>query len=112
MNLVYRRTEAEMPADPVEIVEAKEEGIKFHYLIQPIEVLAKDGKVSGLKCLKMELGEPDDSGRRRPVAIKGSEFVIEADAVVPAIGQICVVDCVLPPEGEAELTPLEDSGGG
>ncbi len=104
VNLVYRRTEAEMPADPVEIVEAKEEGIKFHYLIQPIEVLAKDGKVSGLKCLKMELGEPDDSGRRRPVAIKGSEFVIEADAVVPAIGQICVVDCVLPPEGEAELT--------
>ncbi len=52
----------------------------------------------------MELGEPDDSGRRRPVAIDGSEFVIEADAVVPAIGQICVVDCVLPDEGEAELT--------
>ena len=104
VNLVYRRTEAEMPADPVEIEEAKEEGVKFQYLIQPIEVLAKDHKVSGLKCLKMELGEPDDSGRRRPVPIEGSEFVIEADAVVPAIGQICVVDCVLPPEGEAELT--------
>ena len=104
VNLVYRRTEAEMPADPVEIEEAKEEGIKFHYLVQPIEILAKAGKVSGLKCLRMELGEPDDSGRRRPVPIKGSEFVLEADAVVPAIGQICVVDCVLPQEGEAEVT--------
>ena len=103
VNLIYRRTEAEMPADPVEIKEAKEEGIKFHYLVQPVEVLAREGKVSGLKCLRMELGEPDQSGRRRPVPMEGSEFTIEADAVVPAIGQVCVVDCVLPPE-EFELT--------
>lgn len=102
VNLIYRRTEAEMPADPVEIEEAKEEGIKFHYLVQPIKVLAKDGKVSGLECLRMKLGEPDDSGRRRPIPIEGSNFVVECDAMVPAIGQVCVVDCVLP-EGP-ELT--------
>lgn len=104
VNLVYRRTRAEMPADPVEIEEAHEEGVIFHYLIQPIEVMAENNKVTGLKCLKMELGEPDASGRRRPVPIEGSEFVIEADAVVPAIGQICVVDCVLPEASDAELT--------
>jgi len=103
VNLIYRRTRAEMPADPVEIEEAKEEGIKFHYLVQPVEVLAKEGRVTGLKCIRMELGEPDESGRRRPVPVEGSEFTIEADAVVPAIGQVCVVDCVLPPE-EYELT--------
>jgi formate dehydrogenase beta subunit len=100
VNLIYRRTEAEMPADPVEVEEAKEEGVKFHYLVQPIKVLAKDNKVSGLECLKMELGEPDESGRRRPVPVEGSNFVIECDAVVPAIGQICVVDCVLPEDTE------------
>ncbi|MCB2228128.1 MAG: FAD-dependent oxidoreductase [Desulfarculaceae bacterium] len=96
VHLLYRRTEAEMPADPVEIKEAKEEGVEFHYLIAPTKVLAENGKVSGLECLKMELGEPDASGRRRPVPVKGSEFVIECDAIIPAVGQICVVDCVLP----------------
>ena len=92
VNLLYRRTEAEMPADPQEIEEAKEEGVKFHYLIAPQKVLAEDGKVTGLECLRMELGEPDASGRRRPVPIEGSNFVIETDAIVPAIGQTCVVD--------------------
>jgi formate dehydrogenase beta subunit len=102
VNLIYRRTEAEMPADAVEIEEAKEEGVKFNFLVQPIKILAENGKVSGLECLKMKLGEPDDSGRRRPVPIEGSNFVIECDAMVPAIGQVCVVDRVLP-EG-AEIT--------
>jgi formate dehydrogenase beta subunit len=96
VNLIYRRTEAEMPADPVEIEEAKEEGIKFNFLVQPIKILAEKGKVSGLECLKMELGEPDDSGRRRPIPIEGSNFVIECDAMVPAIGQVVVVDRVVP----------------
>jgi len=96
VNLIYRRTEAEMPADPVEIEEAKEEGIKFHFLVQPIKILAEDGKVSGLECLKMELGEPDESGRRRPNPVEGSNFVIECDAMVPAIGQVCEVDSVMP----------------
>ena len=98
VNLLYRRTEAEMPADPQEIEEAKEEGVKFHYLVAPISIVHTDGKVSGLECQRMELGEPDASGRRRPVPVEGSEFVIECDAIIPAVGQICVVDCVLDDE--------------
>jgi formate dehydrogenase beta subunit len=86
VNLVYRRTKNEMPADDVEIHDAEEEQVKFHYLTQPIKILAKDGKVVGLECIKMELGEPDESGRRRPVPIEGSEFVLEVDTAVVAIG--------------------------
>jgi hypothetical protein len=56
VNLIYRRTEAEMPADPVEIEEAKEEGVKFHYLVLPVKILARDGRVSGIECIRMELG--------------------------------------------------------
>ena len=99
VNLLYRRTEAEMPADPQEIREAKEEGVKFHHLVAPVEIISKDNAVSGLKCRRMELGEPDASGRRRPVPVEGSDFVIDCDAIIPAVGQICVVDCVLPEEG-------------
>ena len=98
VNLLYRRTEAEMPADPQEIEEAKEEGVKFHYLVAPVSIRHTDGKVSGLECQRMELGEPDASGRRRPVPVEGSNFVIDCDAIIPAVGQICVVDCVLPEE--------------
>jgi formate dehydrogenase beta subunit len=103
VNLLYRRTEAEMPADRVEIEEAKEEGVRFHHLVAPVEILAEGDAVTGLKCRRMELGEPDESGRRRPVPIEGSEFVIDCDAVIPAVGQMCVVDCVLPEEDA--LTP-------
>lgn len=98
VNLLYRRTEAEMPADPLEIKEAKEEGVAFHYLVAPVKILSENNKVKGLQCLRMELGEPDKSGRRRPVPKEGSEFIIPCDAIIPAIGQICVVDCVLPEE--------------
>ncbi len=87
VNLVYRRTKAEMPADPAEIHDAEEEGVTFHYLCNPSRIIAKEGKVVALECIRMELGEPDKSGRRRPVPIPGSEFLIEADIVVPAIGQ-------------------------
>jgi formate dehydrogenase beta subunit len=87
VNLVYRRTKKEMPADRVEIHDAEEEGVKFHYLCNPVRIIAKDGKVVGMECIRMELGEPDESGRRRPVPIKGSEFFIEADIAIPAIGQ-------------------------
>jgi formate dehydrogenase beta subunit len=76
-----------MPADRVEIHDAEEEGVKFHYLCNPVRILARDGKVVGVECIRMELGEPDESGRRRPVPVKGSEFVIETDIVIPAIGQ-------------------------
>jgi formate dehydrogenase beta subunit len=104
VNLVYRRTIKEMPADPEEIKEAKEEGVQFHYQVQPVKILAQEGKVTGLECIRMELGEPDESGRRRPEPVEGSNFVLECDAIIPAIGQTCVVDCVLPDEQGVELT--------
>ncbi|MDP2954161.1 MAG: FAD-dependent oxidoreductase, partial [Chloroflexota bacterium] len=87
--IVYRRSKREMPADEEEIEAAEEEGVKIHYLAAPVRVLpfAKDGRVGGVECLRMELGEPDASGRKRPVPLKGSEFVVEADTVIPAIGQ-------------------------
>lgn len=84
--LVYRRTEAEMPARLEEIHHAKEEGIIFKELTLPTQYLGKDGWVAGMECIQMELGEPDESGRRSPVPIKGSEFVIDVDVVVVAIG--------------------------
>ena len=87
VNLIYRRTKNEMPADDVEIHDAEEEKVNFHYLTHPVKILAENGKVVGLRCVKMELGEPDESGRRRPQPIEGSEFVIDCDIVVPAIGQ-------------------------
>lgn len=87
VNLVYRRTKKEMPADPVEIHDAEEEGVTFHYLCNPTRIIEKEGKVVGVECIRMELGEPDKSGRRRPVPVEGSEFIIDADIVVPAIGQ-------------------------
>lgn len=86
--IIYRRSEAEMPARNEEIEHAKEEGIEFQLLINPTEILGNDeGYVTGMKLIKMELGEPDESGRRRPVAVEGSEYDIDLDAVVVAIGQ-------------------------
>jgi formate dehydrogenase beta subunit len=87
VNLVYRRTIAEMPADPAEIHDAEEEKVKFHYLCNPTKIIAPEGKVVGVECIRMELGEPDQSGRRRPVPVPGSEFLIETDILIPAIGQ-------------------------
>jgi glutamate synthase (NADPH) small chain len=85
--IVYRRGEAEMPARKAEVHHAKEEGIEFHLLCNPTEILADDkGSVTGIRCVRMELGEPDDSGRRRPVPVKGSEFVLDCEVVVVAIG--------------------------
>ena len=99
INLIYRRTEAEMPADPHEIREAKEEGVTFNVLMTPISILADEkGCVTGLECIKMELGEPDHSGRRRPVPVEGSEFVMPCDAVIPAIGQVCTLNTFLTDE--------------
>lgn len=85
--LVYRRSRAEMPARIEEVQHAEEEGIVFQMLTDPVAILAgENGWVRALRCLKMELGEPDSSGRRRPVPIKGSEFELECDVVVEAIG--------------------------
>jgi len=85
--IVYRRSEAEMPARKAEIHHAQEEGIEFHLLCNPVAILADDkGYVRGIRCVRMELGEPDSSGRRRPVPVKGSEFELACDVVVIAIG--------------------------
>ncbi|MEA1971640.1 MAG: NADPH-dependent glutamate synthase [Thermodesulfobacteriota bacterium] len=85
--IIYRRTEVEMPARAEEVHHAKEEGVQFKLLTNPIEYIAdENGWVTGMKCISMELGEPDDSGRRRPVPIKDSEFVIDVDTVVVAVG--------------------------
>lgn len=85
--IVYRRGEAEMPARKEEIHHAKEEEIEFKLLCNPVRVIAdENGRVTGLECVKMELGEPDQSGRRRPVVIEGSEFVLGVESVIMALG--------------------------
>ena len=87
VSILYRRTRAEMPARNEEIEDALEEGVQIEFLMAPVEVVAENGKVTGLKCLSMELGQPDESGRRRPVPIPGSEFIAPCDVIIPAIGQ-------------------------
>lgn len=86
VHLIYRRTEKEMPARAEEIHHAKEEGVIFHFLENAKRILGEGGKVTGIECLRYELGEPDASGRRRPVVIEGSEFVVPMDAVIVALG--------------------------
>ena len=87
VHVVYRRSEAELPARVEEVHHAKEEGVIFDLLTNPIEILSnEEGWVSGIRCIRMELGEPDESGRRSPVAIEGSEFEIECDAVIMSLG--------------------------
>lgn len=86
-TILYRRTRAEMPAVPEEIEEAEKEGIKFEFLVAPVKIVGSRGKVSGIELQRMELGEPDSSGRRRPVPIKGSEFIMQADTVITAVGE-------------------------
>lgn len=86
--LVYRRTETEMPARKEEIQNAKEEGVVFKLRTQPVKIIADEkGFVKGLECIKMKLGQPDDSGRRRPIPVKDSDFILGADTVIVAIGQ-------------------------
>ncbi len=87
VHIVYRRTRDEMPAYEEEIEEALAEGIRVHYLTAPVRIVGEGGRVTGFECIRTELGEPDASGRRRPVPVEGSEFTIDCDAVVPAIGQ-------------------------
>ncbi len=97
VNLIYRRSRAEMPANKAEVDAAEEEGIKFHLLANPTEIMEEGSCVSGLQCIKMKLGEPDESGRRRPVPIEGSEYILTVDTVIPAIGQVADF-CYLTPE--------------
>jgi len=97
VSIVYRRSRAEMPAQASEIEQAEGEGVNIQLLAAPIRVLSTDGKLTGIECIKMELGAPDASGRRRPVPIEGSEFTLEVDNVIIAIGQ-AVDKATLPAE--------------
>ena len=85
--VLYRRSRAEMPALSEEIEGAIEEKVKIEYLVAPVKILGRDGKVTGVECVRMELGKPDESGRRSPVPIEGSEFILEVNTIIPAIGQ-------------------------
>jgi NADPH-dependent glutamate synthase beta subunit-like oxidoreductase len=97
VSIIYRRSRAEMLALPNEIEEAEAEGINIQMLATPTEVLTQNSRVTGIRCIKMELGEPDESGRRHPIPIKGSEFDIDVNNVIIAIGQ--VVDKSMLPDG-------------
>ncbi|MHA1577346.1 MAG: FAD-dependent oxidoreductase, partial [Candidatus Thorarchaeota archaeon] len=101
VQIVYRRSRTEMPAIPHEVDDAEAEKISLELLSAPIEILSKDGTITGIKCIKMRLGDPDESGRRRPLPIKDSEFVLKANNVIVAVGQ-----SVGPkgPHAELELT--------
>ena len=111
--IIYRRSEREMPANEEEILECREEGIQIMTLTNPRRIIGENGRVKAIECMKMELGEPDASGRRRPAPVEGSEFVIEVDAVVPAIGQetdwACLTEecaCQLTDWGTMRIDPL------
>lgn len=88
VTVVYRRTQAEMPAHEIEVRDGAEEGLQYVFLANPVKVEGKGGKVTGVWLQKMELGEPDESGRRRPQPIEGSEYLMEIDTIIPAIGQV------------------------
>ncbi|MBN2645057.1 MAG: FAD-dependent oxidoreductase [Desulfuromonadaceae bacterium] len=85
--LVYRRTRKEMPAESYEVDDAEEENVRFEFLVNPTRLITENNKVTGVEVIKMALGEPDESGRRRPAPVPGSEYVIPCDLVIPAIGQ-------------------------
>jgi heterodisulfide reductase subunit A-like polyferredoxin len=99
VSIIYRRTRKEMPAFAEEIEAAIQEGVEITYLAAPQEVITRDGRVDGLRCIRMELGEADSSGRRTPIPIPGSEFELEIDQLIPAIGQ------------KPDLSALEDITG-
>jgi NADH-quinone oxidoreductase subunit F len=97
--IVYRRTKEEMPANPEEIEEAEDEKIKTLYLIAPTRILTEKGRVKGMECIRMELGDYDESGRRRPVPVKGSEFIMDVDTIIPEVGYKPELACFKPEEG-------------
>jgi heterodisulfide reductase subunit A len=87
VTVLYRRSREEMPANPWEANEAEGEGIEIEFLVAPKKILGENGRVSALDCVRMQLGEPDESGRRKPMPIEGSEFTQETDMVILAIGE-------------------------
>lgn len=111
--IIYRRAVEQMPANPEEIEECREEGIELMTLSNPTRIMAENGRVKAIECIRMKLGPPDESGRQRPFPIDGSEFIIEVDAVIPAIGQetdwTCLTDecaCTVSDRGTMEVDKL------
>ncbi len=102
VSVLYRRSKEEMPASHIEFREAEEEGVEFHFLVSPVRIEADNGTVKGASFIRMVLGEADESGRRQPVPIEGSEFFLEADMVIPAVGQMPDIS-FLPPDSQLEL---------
>ena len=98
VHLVYRRSRNEMPADHEEVEAAEKEGVIFHFLTHPTKILSKEGTVKAVEVVKMALGEPDESGRRSVSPIEGSEFILETDHVIPAIGQQVALGFISPDE--------------
>ena len=92
--ILYRRTRKEMPANSWEVDETIEEGIDIQFLTAPVRIISDDGKVSGVECIRMKLGEPDESGRRRPIPVPGSEFMVKTNVIVSAIGQTSDLKCM------------------
>ena len=99
--ILYRRSREEMPAGEEEIAACEAEGIKIEFLASPVEILTKAGKVSGIKCVRMKLGRKDKSGRRNPIPVEGSEFNVDADMVIPAVGQSPDLAFI---QGDAQIT--------
>lgn len=87
VEIFYRRTRAEMPAQKTEVDEAIKEGLDIHFLTAPVKVLSTNGRIEGIECIRMELGDVDESGRRRPIPVEGSEYTVPLDTLIPAIGQ-------------------------
>jgi NADPH-dependent glutamate synthase beta subunit-like oxidoreductase len=87
VTILYRRSKEEMPANSWEVREAEKEDVKIQFLTAPKRILSKDGKLVAIECIRMELGEPDESGRRRPIPVEGSEFTVELDMLILAIGE-------------------------
>ncbi len=108
VHCYYRRTEKQMPAEQIEIDEAREEGCNFEFLSQPVSLREEDGRLV-LECIEMELGEPDASGRRRPIPIEGSEFEVTADTVIAAIGQNTIAPEGVPTNDWGDVDVKEDS---
>jgi len=109
--ILYRRSRKEMPASPEEVEEAEKEGVEIRFLASPKRVLGKAGNVSGLECVRMKLGPPDETGRRRPIPIEGSEHEVSVDTVVPAVGETPDVfflpdDIKVTERGTVDVDPL------
>jgi len=87
VTILYRRSRDEMPAIPWEVKEAEDQGVKIEFLVSPKQILGEEGRVSSIECVRMQLGEPDESGRRSPIPLEGSDFSRKADMVIIAIGE-------------------------